>query len=69
MSRKATCADNAAVENFFGFLKQEFYHGEKLVSYEELKSRIEEYIEWHNHVQSKAKLAGLNGSIIFSVGE
>jgi transposase InsO family protein len=60
MSRKATCADNAAMENFFGILKQEMYHGEKLVSYEELKSRIEEYIEWYNHVRSKAKLAGLS---------
>lgn len=60
MSRKATCADNAAMENFFGILKQEMYHGEALVSYEELKSRIEEYIEWYNHVRSKAKLAGLS---------
>lgn len=27
MSRKATCADNAVMENFFGILKQEMYHG------------------------------------------
>ncbi|MCA0986585.1 IS3 family transposase [Alkalihalobacillus algicola] len=44
MSRKSTCADNASMENFFGILKQEMYYGEKLVSYEELRSRIEEYI-------------------------
>ena len=44
MSRKATCADNASMENFFGILKQEMYYGEELVSYEELKRRIEEYI-------------------------
>lgn len=60
MSRKATCADNAAMENFFGILKQEMYHGEKLVSYEELRSRIEVYIHWYNHVRSKEKLAGLS---------
>lgn len=60
MSRKATCADNASMENFFGILKQEMYHGEKLVSYEKLKLRIEEYIEWYNHVRTKAKLAGLS---------
>jgi putative transposase len=59
MSRKATCADNASMENFFGILKQEMYYGEELVNYEELKRRIEEYIYWYNHERSKEKLAGL----------
>ena len=43
MSRKATCADNAAMENFFGILKQEMYYGEQLESYEDLK------IKWLEH--------------------
>ncbi|MBM7603936.1 transposase InsO family protein [Metabacillus crassostreae] len=60
MSRKATCADNASMENFFGILKQEMYYGEKLVSYEELKSRIEDYIHWYNNERSKEKLDGLS---------
>lgn len=60
MSRKISCAGNAATENFFVILKQEMYHGEKLVRYEELKSSIEEYIEWYNHNRLKAKLAGLS---------
>jgi len=60
MSRKATCADNASMENFFGILKQEMYYGEKLVDYEELKRRIEEYIYWYNHIRSKVKLTGLS---------
>ncbi|MGP4083060.1 IS3 family transposase, partial [Pseudalkalibacillus sp. R45] len=60
MSRKATCADNAAMENFFGILKQEMYYGEALVSYEELESRVEEYIHWYNHERSKEKLDGLS---------
>jgi putative transposase len=60
MSRKATCADNAPMENFFGILKQEMYYGEELVSYEELKRRIEEYIYWYNNERSKEKLAGLS---------
>lgn len=60
MSRKATCADNASMENFFGILKQEMYYGEELVNYEKLKSRIEEYISWYNHERSKEKLAGLS---------
>lgn len=60
MSRKATCADNASMENFFGILKQEMYYGEKLVSFEELKAKIEEYIYWYNNERSKKKLAGLS---------
>ena len=60
MSRKATCADNASMENFFGILKQEMYYGEKLVSYEELKRRIEDYIYWYNNERSKEKLTGLS---------
>ncbi|MFD1707378.1 IS3 family transposase [Siminovitchia sediminis] len=36
------------------------YYVEELVSYEELKKRIEEYIYWYNHVRPKEKLAGLS---------
>ncbi|MGK7379485.1 IS3 family transposase [Planococcus sp. 1R117A] len=60
MSRKGTCADNAAMENFFGLLKQEMYYGEALVSYEELKKRIERYIYYYNNERIKQKLAGMS---------
>lgn len=60
MSRKATCADNASMENFFGIMKQEMYYGEKLLSFEELKEKIEEYVDWYNNKRSKKKLAGLS---------
>lgn len=60
MSRKATCADNASMENFFGILKQEMYHGEELVNYETLKRRIGDYIYWYNNERLKLKLAGLS---------
>lgn len=60
MSRKATCSDNAAMENFFGIMKQEMYHGELLVTYDQLKKQIEKYIEWYNTVRTKQKLAGLS---------
>lgn len=30
MSRKGNCLDNSPMENFFGLLKQEMYHGEAL---------------------------------------
>ncbi|MDM5333007.1 IS3 family transposase [Ureibacillus composti] len=33
MSRKATCADNAVMENFFSLLKQEMYYGEQIISF------------------------------------
>ncbi|RNF38083.1 IS3 family transposase [Planococcus salinus] len=60
MSRKGTCADNAAMENFFGLLKQEMYYGEAVVSYEELKQRIEQYITYYNNERIKQKLAGMS---------
>lgn len=60
MTRKATCADNASMENFFSILKQEMYYGEELVSYGELRIRIEEYIYWYNYERSKEKLDGLS---------
>jgi putative transposase len=60
MSRKASCADNATMENFFGILKQEMYYGEELMSYEDLKMKIEKYIHYYNNDRIKVKLAGLS---------
>lgn len=60
MSRKGTCADNAAMENFFGLLKQEMYYGEALVTFEELKQRIEQYITYYNNDRIKQRLAGMS---------
>lgn len=60
MSRKATCADNAAMENFFGILKQEMYYGEVLIPFEELKEKIERYIDYYNNERIKQKLAGMS---------
>ncbi|MED4885603.1 IS3 family transposase, partial [Lysinibacillus fusiformis] len=56
----ATCADNAAMENFFGILKQEMYYGEILFSYEELKKKIKRYIDYYNNERIKQKLAGMS---------
>ena len=60
MSRKATCADNAAMENFFSIPKQEMYYGEQLISYEALQKRIEKYINYYNNDRIKQKLAGMS---------
>ncbi len=42
MSRKYNCLDNSLMENFFGLLKQEMYHGVEYISFENLKQTIEE---------------------------
>lgn len=60
MSRKGNCLDNSPMENFFGLLKQEMYYGEPLCSFEELKKRIEKYINYYNNTRIKQKLAGMS---------
>ncbi|WP_158241180.1 IS3 family transposase [Planomicrobium sp. MB-3u-38] len=44
-----TYVNNVAAENFYGLLKQEMYDGEAMVSYDELKQKIERYIYNFNH--------------------
>lgn len=46
MSKKATCADDAAME--------------KLMTYTELKQEIEKYIEYYNNERIKIKLVSLS---------
>ncbi|WP_026558943.1 IS3 family transposase, partial [Bacillus sp. J37] len=60
MSRKGNCLDNSPMENFFGLMKQEMYYGEALCSYEELKQKIERYINYYNNKRIKQKLAGMS---------
>lgn len=60
MSKKGNCLDNSPMENFFGLMKQEMYYGEPLCSYEELKKRIEDYIDYYNNKRIKQKLAGMS---------
>lgn len=56
MSRKGNCYDNAVMENFFGIMKQEIYHGRTFNSFEELETAITEYIYFYNHDRRKIKL-------------
>jgi putative transposase len=60
MSRKGNCLDNSPMENFFGLMKQEMYYGEPLCSFEELKKRVVEYINYFNNQRIKQKLAGMS---------
>ena len=45
MSRKGNCWDNAAMESFFGTLKQELVHRETYATREEARASLFEYIE------------------------
>lgn len=49
MSRKGDCWDNAVAESFFKSLKTELIYGNKLISREQMRLEIFEYIEiWYN---------------------
>ena len=56
MSRKATCLDNAVVENFFGLLKTELFYLEEFDSVDQLEKAIVEYIDYYNNRRIKLKL-------------
>ncbi|MCL2417102.1 MAG: IS3 family transposase [Bacteroidales bacterium] len=45
MCRKGNCWDNAVVESYFKTLKSELIYGNKLVSKQEMKSMLFEYVE------------------------
>ena len=44
MSRKVNCCDNAVAESFFKSLKTELIYGNKLISKEQMKLEIFEYV-------------------------
>ena len=60
MSRKATCLDNAVVENFFGLLKTELFYLEEFDSVDQLEKAIIEDIDYYNNRRIKLKLNGLS---------
>lgn len=47
MSRKGNCWDNAPMESFFGHMKDELEFKD-CVTFEELRSRVEDYIHFYN---------------------
>lgn len=57
MSRKANCWDNAVAESFFKSLKSELIYGNKLISKQQMRLEIFEYIEiWYNKNRRHAAL-------------
>ena len=61
MSRKVNCWDNAVAESFFKSLKTELVYGNKLISKEQMKLEIFEYIEiWYNKKRRHSALNYMN---------
>ena len=57
MSRKGNCWDNAVAESFFKSIKTELIYGNKLISKEQMKTQIFEYIEvWYNRKRRHSAL-------------
>jgi transposase InsO family protein len=61
MSRRGNPYDNALAENFFSILKTECICRQKIATFEEARSLIDDYIFFYNHqrIQTKTKLTPL----------
>ena len=58
MSRKGNCY-NAVMENFFGHLKAQMYHGESFIKLVlVLPLFLDTYIHWYNHERIQQRLKG-----------
>jgi putative transposase len=56
MSRKATCLDNAVMENFFGHLKSELLYNQTFDSVDHFILELRAYLEYYNYKRIKKKL-------------
>jgi len=57
MSRKGNCWDNAVAESFFKSLKTELIYGNKLITKQQMRLEIFEYIEiWYNKIRRHSAL-------------
>ena len=61
MSRRGNPYDNALAENFFSILKTECIYRQKIATFEEARTLIDDYIFFYNHqrIQTKTKLTPL----------
>ena len=55
MSRKGNCLDNAPIESFFGHLKDDV-DIKSCQTFEEVKSKVENYIYYYNNERSQWNL-------------
>ena len=61
MSRRGNCYDNAMADNFFSILKTECIYRQKIASFEDARTLIDDYIYFYNNqrIQVKTKLTPL----------
>ena len=55
MSRRGNCWDNAPMESFFGYLKEEYLRQFKKPTFEEAQRLIEEYVHFYNYERIQLK--------------
>jgi len=60
MSRKGNCFDNAAMESFFGTLKDEYFHLTDFEDVDTMQAGLKGYIDYYNRHRIKSKLGGLS---------
>ena len=59
MSRKGNCIDNAATEQVFGHIKDEFFRGRRWLCFEDFKRDLDAYVVHWNTRRRQVKLKGL----------
>ena len=59
MSRKGNCFDNAVMENFFGHLKAEMYHGEHFATVDDFLHQLDTYMTYYNTQRVQERLEGM----------
>ncbi|TCD54660.1 IS3 family transposase [Alloscardovia theropitheci] len=68
MSRKGMCTDNAATEQVFGHLKDEFFTGQSWDCFEDFATDLNNYIHYWNTKRRQVQLNGLTPSRIQNTG-
>lgn len=64
MSRRGNCWDNAPQESFFGHMKDEI-HIDKCSTFDELKSEVDNYMDYYNNDRYQWNLAKLSPNQYF----
>ncbi len=60
MSRKGNCFDNTAIESFFGTLKAEYFHLEKIDGIDALEASVHNCTRCYNYERIQLGLKGLS---------